>query len=90
MSDICVNVYRQTLRLTAAAFVQAALTHRITNRARLEEVARQVVANSTDKLLEVGLDERMVCQTACILFTALLTAFSPWDNILHANTLKFW
>lgn len=40
--------------------LQAALTKRITNRARLEEVARCVIANSTDKLFEVGLDEHKV------------------------------
>lgn len=40
--------------------LQAALTKRITNRARLEEVARRVIANSTDKLFEVGLDEHKV------------------------------
>lgn len=40
--------------------LQAALTNRITNRARLEEVARCVIANSTDKLFEVGLDEHKV------------------------------
>lgn len=41
-------------------FLQAALTKRITNRARLEEVARCVIASSTDKLFEVGLDEHKV------------------------------
>ena len=60
--------------------VQAALTSRITNRARLEEVARQVVANSTDKLLEVGLDERMVPATFCIPVWADLShvKFASW------------
>ena len=41
-----------------------ALTKRITNRARLEEVARGVIADATDKLLEVGLDEHKVGQYA--------------------------
>ncbi|DBA90758.1 TPA: DNA replication endonuclease-helicase Dna2, variant 2 [Trebouxia sp. C0004] len=36
---------------------QVALTKRITSRARLEGVARAVIAAATDKLLEVGLDE---------------------------------
>ncbi|KAL0030927.1 hypothetical protein WJX79_001622 [Trebouxia sp. C0005] len=36
---------------------QVALTKRITSRARLEDVARAVIAAATDKLLEVGLDE---------------------------------
>lgn len=40
--------------------VQAALTKRITNKARLEEVARCVIARSTDKLFEVGLNEHKV------------------------------
>ncbi len=40
--------------------LQVALTKRITNRARLEEVARSVIADATDKLLEVGLDEHRV------------------------------
>lgn len=40
--------------------VQAALTKRITNRASLEEVARRCIANSTDKLFEVGLNEQKV------------------------------
>lgn len=69
----------------ATAFLQAALTHRITNRARLEEVARQVVANSTDKLLEVGLDERMVCQTACIKSLARLLPLYSWQILSYMD-----
>lgn len=41
-------------------YLQAALTKRITNKMRLEEVARCVIARSTDKLFEVGLDEHKV------------------------------
>ena len=48
--------------LTACAVLQAALTNRITSRARLEEVGRCVIAANTDKLFEVGLDEHMVRQ----------------------------
>lgn len=40
--------------------LQVALTKRITSKARLEEVARCVIAAATDKLLEVGLDEHQV------------------------------
>ena len=43
--------------------LQAALTNRITSRARLEEVGRCVIAANTDKLFEVGLDEHMVRPT---------------------------
>ena len=43
-----------------AMWLQVALTKRITSKARLEEVARCVIAAATDKLLEVGLDEHQV------------------------------
>lgn len=45
---------------TASLWLQVALTKRITSKARLEEVARCVIAAATDKLLEVGLDEHQV------------------------------
>lgn len=44
----------------ASLWLQVALTKRITNRARLDEVARHVIADATDKLLEVGMDEHEV------------------------------
>ena len=43
-----------------AMWLQVALTKRITSKARLEEVARCVIAAATDKLLEVGMDEHQV------------------------------
>lgn len=51
--------------------LQAALTKRITNRARLEAVARQVIASSTDKLFEVGLDEHKVSFAIRLLYSQL-------------------
>lgn len=67
--------------------MQAALAGRISNRARLEEVARQIVANSTDKLLEVDMDERMVgtisnsrlhCFVDCSAMPCILTLCLRW------------
>ena len=59
--------------------LQAALTKRITNKARLEEVACQVIASSTDKLFEVGLDEHKVT------LLLRLTAF-PTLPVLHTDS----
>ena len=58
--------------------MQAALTKRITNKARLEEVARQAISSSTDKLFEVGIDEHKVWFAA----VSYVTLTSPTLPIL--------
>jgi hypothetical protein len=54
-------------------WLQVALTKHITSRARLEDVARAVIAAATDKLLEVGLDEHKVRPRQHLICSICLT-----------------